>query len=260
MSDEGEKRGSDAHRHAGDGTMARSSMSAAEPLVTIVVPVRGDATPLAALLAQLPSRPGVQVVVSSAAPPEASSNALREGRPDVVWVDGPPGRGLQLNAGTAVADGRWLWFVHADSLLPDGWLDVFAALEGRQDVAGGAFAFALDSGAWQARWLERAVAARVALFGLPYGDQGIFVRRSVFHLMQGFLPIPLMEDVDFVRRLKRQGRVVHLSQRLQTSARRWEARGWGRQSLSNLGTLLLYFLGVSPWRLARRYDRHPNAT
>ena len=121
-----------------------------------------------------------------------------------------------------------------------------------------AFAFRLDTRVWQARWLEWAVAARVHLFGLPYGDQGIFVRRAVFQSMRGFLPIPLMEDVEFVRRLKRQGRVVHLTEGLVTSARRWEQRGWWRQSWSNVMTLALYFLGVSPERLARRYDRRPN--
>lgn len=234
-------------------------MSAAEPLVTVVVPVRGDAFPLTALLAQLPSRPGLQIVVSSSGPPDPVHDEVRSRRPDVTWVDGPTGRGVQLNAGAAAARGHWLWFVHADSHPPADWFAVFEALEGRPDVAGGAFAFRLDSEAWQARWLERAVAARVRVFGLPYGDQGIFARRAVFHSLGGFATIPLMEDVEFVGRLKQQGRMVHLSQGVVTSARRWEQRGWWRQSLSNLTTLLLYFLGVSPRWLARRYDRGSNA-
>lgn len=234
-------------------------MSAAGPLLSIVVPVRGDSTPLAALLSQLPSRPGLQIIVSSMGPTDSTHDFIREGRPDIVWIDGAPGRGVQFNAGAAQARGRWLWFVHADSHLPEGWFEIFETLDRRGDVVGGAFAFRLDTRVWQARWLEWAVAARVRLFGLPYGDQGIFVRRAVFQSIQGFRPIPLMEDVEFVRRLKRQGRMVHLSQGMVTSARRWEQRGWLRQSLSNLGTLALYSLGVSPERLARRYDRRPNA-
>lgn len=235
-------------------------MSAVEPLVSVVVPVRGDGLPLLALLTQLPSRPGVEILVSTSGAPAAAYDAMKTARPDVVWVESRPGRGPQLNAGAAVATGRWLWFVHADSHLPAGWFKVFEALDRRADVAGGAFAFRLDSRAWQARWLERAVAARVRIFGLPYGDQGIFTRRAVFQLMRGFLPIPLMEDVEFVRRLKRQGRVVHLSEGVVTSARRWEQRGWWRQSLSNLATLGLYFAGVSPERLARMYDRRSNVS
>lgn len=229
---------------------------ASHPFVSVVVPVRGDAGPLADLLAQCPPVPAVQLIVSIGGPPDAGVERLRHVRPDVVWIDGSPGRGRQLNAGAAAATGRWLWFVHADSRLPAGWLEVFRGLDTEPaPAAGGSFRFTLDSPAWQARLLERGVALRVRLFGLPYGDQGIFVRRDVFLKMQGFRPLPLMEDVEFVGRLKRQGRVAHLTVGLTTSARRWEARGWWRQSAANLVTLGLYALGVSPERLARRYDR-----
>ncbi len=235
-------------------------MSVGIPLVTLVVPVRGDTAPLAALLAHVPAQDGVEVVVTSTGPVDPAQQQLRAARPDVVWLDGPPGRGVQLNAGAARARGAWLWFVHADSRLPAGWFDTFAALDADGRAVGGSFAFRLDSPAWQARWLERGVAARVRLFGLPYGDQGIFVRRSVFQTLQGFLPVPLMEDVEFIGRLKRHGRLEHLSVGLVTSARRWEQRGWLRQSAANLVTLGLYACGVAPARLARRYDRGSTPT
>jgi rSAM/selenodomain-associated transferase 2 len=231
-------------------------VSASPPLVSVVIPVRGDVAPLDRLMTQLPPHPEVELVVSATGPTDARLAALRSARPDVLWVEGEPGRGRQLNAGAARASGRWLWFVHADSELPSDWLSAFRGLDvGRHPVAGGSFRFALASPAWQARLLERGVAARVRLFGLPYGDQGIFVRRQVFNSMGGFQPLPLMEDVEFVARLKRQGRLAHLTVRLVTSARRWEARGWLRQSAANLVTLGLYGLGVSPERLARRYYR-----
>lgn len=235
--------------------MAFQGMSLPEPLVSVVVPVRGDSAALAALLADLGAVPGLDLRVAAAPPLDALHLELRQRYPHVAWIDSAPGRGVQLNAGAASARGRWLWFLHADSRVPSDWPAVFAGLDARVDVAGGAFRFRLDSSAWQARFLEAAVAARVFLLGLPYGDQGIFVRRSVFQSMGGYRPIPLMEDVEFVGRLKRHGRLVHLSQRLVTSARRWRERGWLTQSLSNLGTLGLYWLGVSPARLARRYDR-----
>lgn len=235
-------------------------MSAGNPLISLVVPVRGDSAPLAALLAQVPPREGVEVVVASTGPPDAPQQQLRAARPDVRWLDAPPGRGVQLNAGAAVARGVWLWFVHADSRLPAGWFDTFTDLDTRGVPVGGSFTFRLDSAAWQARWLERGVALRVRLFGLPYGDQGIFVRRSVFQSMHGFQPMPLMEDVEFIGRLKRCGRLEHLSVELVTSARRWEQWGWLRQSAANLATLALYGLGVSPARLARRYDRGSTPT
>jgi rSAM/selenodomain-associated transferase 2 len=231
----------------------------AMPLVSVIVPVRGDSGPLGALLTQLPARDRAELVVANSGSVDAAQAVLRAARPDVRWVDAPPGRGVQLNAGAAVARGAWLWFVHADSQVPATWWDAFARLEAGNAV-GGSFEFRLASSAWQARWLERAVALRVRLFDLPYGDQGIFVRRSVFIALQGFQAVPLMEDVEFVRRLKRQGRLEHLSHGLVTSARRWEHRGWLRQSAANLVTFGLYGLGVSPERLARRYDRGSSST
>jgi len=145
--------------------------------------------------------------------------------------------------------------VHADSTVPRAFARVFHELDQEPEVAGGSFRFALDHSSWQARVWEHGVAARVRLFGLAYGDQGQFVRRRVFERMGGFRPLPLMEDVDFMRRLKRQGRIRHLNLKLVTSARRWEREGWWRRTRGNLTLLALYYVGVSPERLARRYDR-----
>jgi rSAM/selenodomain-associated transferase 2 len=230
-------------------------MTPSSPLVSVVIPVRGDSAPLARLLASLPAHPDVEIIVSTADVPDAAQLRLRAARADVRWIDGPAGRGAQLNRGAASAASRWLWFLHADCTVPTAWREAFQALDGQTEVVGGSFRFHLESPAWQARWLERGVAARVRLFDLPYGDQGIFVRRAVFTSLGGYRPWPLLEDVEFMGRLKRQGRLAHLSLRLTTSARRWERRGWLRQSAANLTTLALYGLGVSPERLARRYDR-----
>ncbi|MDP1570207.1 MAG: TIGR04283 family arsenosugar biosynthesis glycosyltransferase [Vicinamibacterales bacterium] len=225
-----------------------------EPLVSVVVPVRDDAAALAHVLAGLPPVQDVELIVSATAEDEEALTGLRETRPDVRWVSGPAGRGTQLNSGAAEAHGRWLWFVHADSDVPPVWRDEFARLDGEDGVVWGSFAFGLISAAWQARAIEWAVGWRVRLFGLPYGDQGIFVRRAVFERMGGFAPLPLMEDVEFVRRLHREGRAAHLTVTLPTAARRWERQGWWRRSAANLLTLGLYAAGVSPERLARRYN------
>jgi rSAM/selenodomain-associated transferase 2 len=226
-----------------------------ELLLSIVIPVRHDAEPLQRLLDQLPPQPDLQVIVTATGDGDATLAGLERSRADVTWVYGPAGRGTQLNAGAARAEGRWLWFVHADSTLPPAFAQTFHELDQEPGVVGGSFRFALDSASWQARVWEHGVAARVWLFGLAYGDQGQFVRRRVFERMGGFRPLPLMEDVDFIRRLKRQGRIRHLNLQLVTSPRRWEREGWWRRTRGNLTLLALYYVGVSPERLARRYDR-----
>jgi rSAM/selenodomain-associated transferase 2 len=225
-----------------------------ETLVSVVVPVRDDRALLERLLERLPATVGVEVIVSADEADEGRLSALGRRRQDVRWVFGSPGRGVQMNRGATAATGRWLWFVHADSEPPAAWLDEFRRLDGEAELAGGSFAFGLASPAWQARVLEWGVRWRVRLFGLPYGDQGIFVRRQVFEAMGGYAAWPLMEDVEFVRRLNRQGPVRHLNRQVRTSARRWERDGWWRRTARNLSTLSLYLLGVPPERLVRRYD------
>ena len=229
----------------------------APALVSIVIPARDDTAALSALLRQLPASPAAEIIVSIAGDIESLA-PLRSSRPDVIWVTGSAGRAVQLNAGAARAAGEWLWFVHADSLVPAGWLDAFENLRATartDNIVGGSFRFALASRAWQARVIERGVATRVRWLNLPYGDQGIFVRRAVFQSMKGFAALPLMEDVEFAGRLKRRGHLRHLSLQLATSARRWEKDGWWRQSARNLMILGLYAIGVSPGWLARRYYR-----
>jgi rSAM/selenodomain-associated transferase 2 len=226
-------------------------------LLSIIIPVYRDTDVLDRLLAQIaPVPPAVEVLVSATDEQDERLGRIRSARPDVVWIEGTRGRGPQLNAGAARAAGRWLWFVHADSRLPNGWLSVFEALDREASPPmAGSFQFRLTSDAWQARWLERLVDIRTRWLGLPYGDQGIFVRREVFQEIGGFRPIPLMEDVELVRRVRRIGRLRHLNVGLETSARRWVDEGWWRRSARNLATMLLYLVGVSPERLAKRYDR-----
>jgi rSAM/selenodomain-associated transferase 2 len=220
------------------------------PAITVVIPVLFDAEAASALLASLPATPDVDViVVDGAADPRLEAIVARHRR--AVLRRAPVGRACQMNAGAVSATGEWLLFLHADSTLPAGWLPAIRTLD--DEVIGGWFPFALDDSAWQARVIERLTAWRVKHLNLPYGDQGLFVRRRTFDALGGFRELPLMEDVEFVRRLVRAGRVVELPMPLRTSARRWRHDGWFRRSTKNLLLVSLYFVGVKPERLARWY-------
>lgn len=220
------------------------------PVVTIVTPVLSDTEAVRTLLPQIPATLEVEViVVDGGNDPPLEDVVATHGRARLYRA--PAGRAQQMNAGAAEAAGEWLLFLHADSTLPPRWIPALADLDG--DVVGGWFRFALDDAAWQARVIERLVAWRVRRLRLPYGDQGLFVRRRVFQFMGGFRELPVLEDVEFVRRLVRTGRVVELPLALGTSSRRWRREGWFRRSLKNLAIVGSYLAGVPPARLARWY-------
>ena len=167
-------------------------------------------------------------------------------------VMAPKGRGTQLAAGAEAARGDWLLFLHADTLPARGWR---AAVQLHVDAHPGkaaCFRFRLAEKAWQARAIERAVAARVAWLGMPYGDQGLLVSRRLYDEAGGYRPLPLMEDVDFARRIGRR-RLALLGEDAFTSGERWRRDGWLRRSARNLLCVTLYRLGMPPERLARFY-------
>jgi rSAM/selenodomain-associated transferase 2 len=224
------------------------------PHVTLISPVLGDAPALRALLGQLPMTSDLEiVVVDGATDPETESVVSTHGR--ATLRRSPAGRARQMNVGAIGAAGEWLLFLHADSTLPSGWLAAIGSL-GDAPV-GGWFRFALEDPGWQARVIERLVAWRVRHLRLAYGDQGLFVRRRVFEHLGGFREMPLMEDVEFVRRLVRAGPIAELPLALGTSSRRWRHDGWWRRSLKNLTILTLYAAGLAPARLARWYPGAP---
>ena len=162
------------------------------------------------------------------------------------------GRGHQLSAGADAAEGDWLLFLHSDTVLVQGWrAEVERHIEATPEIAA-CFRFRLDSRAWQARLVERGVAARVRFLGLPYGDQGLLISRALYDEVGGYRLLPLFEDVDLVRRLGRK-RIRPLGADAVTSARRWEKDGWLGRSSRNLFLLGLYGLGIPPARIARLY-------
>jgi rSAM/selenodomain-associated transferase 2 len=191
-----------------------------------------------------------EVIVSDGGSEDATLKIAEDAGATVIV--GERGRGQQLRAGAERARKPWLLFLHADTALERGWTEeVEAFMKGGGDSAA-AFRFRLADSGFRPRLLESAVALRCRFFALPYGDQGLFISRKLYDAVGGFAPIPLMEDVEFVRRLGRR-RIAMLKTASVTSAERFRRDGYARRSLSNLSCLVSYYRGVPPERLAERY-------
>lgn len=214
--------------------------------LAIVIPTLNAAGSLGECLEGLA---GERVVVADGGSADDTVALARAGGATVVSV--PRGRGMQLAAGAKVTGGAWLLFLHADSRIEAGWRDAVLGFAAMPDRAG-YFDFALDDAAPAARRVERIVAWRSRVLGLPYGDQGLLISRALYEATGGYAAIPLMEDVDLVRRLGRR-RLAPIGARITTSARRYREDGYIRRPLRNLLCLSLYFAGVAPHRIARLY-------
>ena len=167
-------------------------------------------------------------------------------------VVGERGRGQQLRRGAEIATGDWLLFLHADTVLEEGWIDEARQFMAKNGEKSAVFSFALDDPNPWARMIEKGVALRCRLLALPYGDQGLLISRALYDSIGGYKPISLFEDVDIIRRLGRR-RLVRLNSAAVTSSVRYQRGGFLRRPLKNLMLLLFYYLGISPEKLARLY-------
>lgn len=235
--------------------MTASRRAVSDCRVSIIIPVLNEQAHIQTCLKNLRAQgPGDsrQIIVVDGDPEGGTIEVIRDG--DVLCLTSAPGRGRQMNTGAAVADGEILLFLHADTLLPAGALEKISHIMATGKHVGGAFDLAIDSKrlflkyiAFRARWRSRQNR-------IPYGDQAIFIRREYFERLGGFSEIPIMEDVDLMRRIKRDRQKIHiLRDRVLTSSRRWEAEGPLYTTLRNQLLMLFYYLGVRPERLSRFY-------
>ncbi len=164
------------------------------------------------------------------------------------------GRGNQMNLGASLAAGDILIFLHADTILPHDALELIeTAMEDISCIAG-AFDLAIDSERPAFRLIEKAASFRSRMTRIPYGDQTIFIRKSGFRDLGGFNNIPIMEDVEFMRSIKKgKGKICIIGTAVLTSPRRWEKEGIVYTTLRNWLLIALYLCGVKPEKLIRFY-------
>ena len=225
----------------------------AMPMLSIVVPTLNEADRLAATLAGLRAccTARIQLIVVDGGSVDDTVGIARRFADRVIC--GVRGRALQMNAGAGEATGEVLWFVHADTVAPPTAGDAVLGAMGERDAVWGYFDVRLDGEPALLRVVERMMKLRTRVTGVATGDQGIWVRRSVFEAVGGYAPLPLMEDVALSKRLRRLRRPLCLPLRLSTSARRWQVRGTVRTVMLMWWLRLAFWLGVSPETLARWY-------
>jgi len=219
--------------------------------LSLVIPTLNEAPSLADAIAHA-QEVADEVIVSDGGSHDGSAELARQAGAQVV--EGPPGRGGQLNRGAAVASGDALLFLHADTRLPpEGRTQIERALDA--GYAGGGSRIEFDVAGGLLRFGAGWINGRTRLTRLPLGDQAQFVRRDAFEQLGGFSDWPILEDLDFMRRLKRHHRVAVLDGPVVTSSRRFRRGGKFKTITINWTIWALYALGVSPQALARLYRR-----
>lgn len=224
--------------------------------VSVVIPALNEAAGIEATLRSVQQAEPDEIIVVDGGSQDGTPDLARHA--GVRVLTSGPGRALQMNTGAAAAQGNTLLFLHGDTLLPSDWVADMACALSKPGVAAGAFGFELRESFPGKRIVEFATNLRSRGLRMPYGDQALFLRRAYFEELGGFADMPIMEDYELVRRLRRYGRIITLHKTAKTSGRRWQEQGWFKTTLTNQLIVVGYHLRVSPARLARWYRKPQN--
>ena len=222
--------------------------------ISIIIPTLNEANYLGTALSSTLKATNVECLVVDGGSNDGTVELARNWGARVLLPES--GRARQMNAGAAIARGQILLFLHADTRLPERFDEHVREALAQPGVLAGAFQLRIDSADRSLRIIEKVANWRSRQLQMPYGDQAIFVENSLFHQMGGFADIPIMEDFQFLCRIRRRGRIVIAPEPVTTSARRWKQLGTWQTTLLNQVIILAYCLGVAPSRIARWY--HPD--
>ncbi len=219
--------------------------------ISIIIPVLNEANTIARVISTARNAENVEIIVADGGSSDGTVE-IAQNQADIA-ISTTPGRARQMNAGAAASTGDILLFLHADTLLPRGYDSGVRQALAKPSSAAGAFELKIDGRRLCLRLVETGVNWRSNFLQMPYGDQAIFLSSATFDKIGGFPDLPLMEDFEFVRQLKKQGRIEIVPQSVLTSARRWQQVGVLKTTAINQIVIIAYFLGVSPDRLAFWY-------
>jgi len=236
----------------------RAGLAKCKPCVSVVVPVINEAERINGLIEHLGSldlSESIEIIVVDGDPAGRTIEAVADD--DVIVAVSDKGRARQMNKGAQLASGEVILFLHADTQLPPNALEAVRSVLADDNCVGGAFNLGVDTRNIFIHGIAAISNFRNRLTRVPFGDQAIFLRRDYFNHIGGFKDIPLMEDVELMKRIRKRGdRIRILPERVLSSARRWEKEGVVFCATRNALVLALFGLGVSPHRLAGFYRSH----
>jgi len=219
--------------------------------LSVIVPTLNEQAHLHATLASVDLGAADDLIIVDGGSCDATLDIARQSTACVLST--PRGRARQMNTGARQAQGDVLLFLHADTQLPPGGLDSVRDTMRQPQIAGGAFRLLLTPPTRALRLIAWGANVRTQLGKRPYGDQALFIRRSLFEAIGGYPDTPFMEDVQLVKALRQYGKLAILPQAVRTSGRRWQRDGLIYTTVRNNVLLLLYGLGISPATLQRWY-------
>jgi rSAM/selenodomain-associated transferase 2 len=222
-----------------------------KPFLSVIVPTLNESSYIDRVLTDVAGGDAREVIVVDGGSADATVEKAQARGARVSRA--PAGRACQMNKGAAMARGSVYLFVHADSRLPAGYDRLIRCTLEDDGVAAGAFSLGIDADSAKFRFIETWANRRSHCLGMPYGDQGLFIKAERFRACGGFPDLPIMEDFVMIHRLRKTGRIVTVTERIYTSPRRWVRLGVLRTTIINQAIVLGFLLGVPAERLNRWY-------
>ena len=223
-------------------------------MVSIIIPALNEEESIPLLLENLASQEGDFEIIVADGGSADNTLTICKSYPDIKIISSEKGRALQMNKGAEIARGDTLLFLHADTLIPRKGIKTIENVMNDDKISAGSFFARFDHEDGMLSFLARFT--RINNRYLTWGDQGIFIRRRIFNEIGGYKNIPLMEDLEIQKRVRRRGKFIKLPLPVTTSSRRFIQNGVVRQQLLNIALVMAYEIGVSPARIKRFYSDH----
>jgi rSAM/selenodomain-associated transferase 2 len=218
--------------------------------LSIIIPTLNEELMITEVLKRIGT--GVEIIVVDGVSTDTTREIAEELGAKVI-ISENKGRAVQMNLGAKIARGDILLFLHGDTLLPSNYQEVIINTLSQSGIIAGAFELKITGEEKSLRLVEKLVNWRSHFFSLPYGDQGIFLKASVFEDLGGFPDLPIMEDFELIQRLKKRGKIGIVAAAVTTSGRRWQKLGVWKTTLINQLVILGYYLQISPQILKKFY-------